>query len=36
MFSADGIETVQQMFVQAFGLDGQSKLASMMFVTVVK
>jgi hypothetical protein len=34
MFSADDIETVQQMFVQAFGFDGQSKFAYSNFVIV--
>jgi hypothetical protein len=35
-FSADDIETVQQMFVQAFCFDGQSKFSSRKFVTAVK
>jgi hypothetical protein len=36
MFSADDIETLQKMFVQAFCFDAQSKFASAKFVTVVK
>jgi len=36
MSTADDIATVQQMFVQAFCFEKQSKFASAKFVTVVK
>jgi hypothetical protein len=36
MFSADDIETLQQIFVQAFCFDGQSKFPATKFVVAVK
>jgi len=36
MFSADGLENVRQMFVLAFGFEGQSKFAKSKFVRDTK
>jgi len=36
VFSADDIETVQQMYVQAVSFEGHTKFASTKSVTVVK